>query len=164
MRRRRGTLVCGGVACRTTRARIALGCAAALLLATGAWWGERASQQDVPAALSPLLVEDQVTLRGVVLTDPERDGTAYRFQLGELQWESDDDWQPVCRPHSGYGAAQRRHDPYADPPPTSATATASPSPAAWSPRQSLTTLTTATTSPGRASAQWPATPSLTLEG
>ena len=78
------------------RGLIAVGCAAALLLAAGAWWGDRASQQDVHAVLSPLLVEDQVTLRGVVLTDPERDGTSYRFQFGELQWESGSVWQPVA--------------------------------------------------------------------
>ena len=58
------------------RGLVAVGCAAALLLAVGAFWGDRASQDDVDAALSPLFVEDQVTLRGIVLTDPERDGTA----------------------------------------------------------------------------------------
>ena len=77
------------------RGRIAVGCAAALLLAAGVLWGDRASQDDPAATLSPLFVEEQVTLRGVVLTDPERDGTAYRFQFGELQRESDGDWQPV---------------------------------------------------------------------
>ena len=58
------------------RGLVAVGCACALLLpATGAWWGDRASQQAVDEALSPLFVEEQVTLRGVVLTDPERNAT-----------------------------------------------------------------------------------------
>ena len=71
------------------------GCACALLIPAGAWWGNSAAQQSVDAALSPLFVEEQVTLRGVVLTDPERDATAYRFQLGELHREAGGDWQPV---------------------------------------------------------------------
>ena len=78
------------------RGLVAVGCACALLLPAGAWWGDSASQQPVDEALSPLFVEEQVTLRGVVLTDPERDATAYRFQLGELQRETGGDWQPVA--------------------------------------------------------------------
>ena len=78
------------------RGLIAVGCACALLLPAGAWWGDGAAQQPVDASLSPLFVEEQVTLRGVVLTDPERDATAYRFQLGELQREAGGDWQPVA--------------------------------------------------------------------
>ena len=93
--RGRGALVGRCPACRR-RGLIAVGCACALLLPAGAWWGDRAAQQPVDEALSPLFVEEQVTLRGVVLTDPERDGTAYRFQLGELQREAGGDWQPVA--------------------------------------------------------------------
>ena len=78
------------------RGLVAVGCACALLLPAGAWWGDGAAQQPVEAALSPLFVEGQVTLRGVVLTDPERDGAAYRFQLGELHRETGGDWQPVA--------------------------------------------------------------------
>ena len=78
------------------RGLVAVGCACALLLPAGAWWGDSAAQQPVDEALLPLFVEEQVTLRGVVLTDPERDATAYRFQLGELQRETDGDWQPVA--------------------------------------------------------------------
>ena len=107
------------------RGLIAVGCACALLLPAGAWWGDRAAQQPVDEALSPLFVEEQVTLRGVVLTDPERDATAYRFQLGELQREAGGDWQPVA------GAFRSPRNPApkwrsSEPRPTSATATASP--------------------------------------
>lgn len=70
-------------------------CAAALLLAAGAWWGGRAAGHDVDAGLRPLFLEEQVTLRGVVLTDPERDGTAYRFQIGALQRDTAEGWRPI---------------------------------------------------------------------
>ena len=78
------------------RGLVAAGCAAAVLLAAGAWWGDRAASHDVDAALTPLFLEDEVTLRGVVLTDPERDGAAYRFQLGELEWDTGEGWQPIA--------------------------------------------------------------------
>ena len=79
------------------RGLVAVGCACALLLAAGAWWGDSASQQAVDEALSPLFVEEQVTLRGVVLTGPgAQRRTAYRFQLGELHRETGGDWQPVA--------------------------------------------------------------------
>ena len=78
------------------RGLVAAGCAAAVLLAAGAWWGDRAASRDVDAALSPLFVEDQVTLRGVVLADPERDGAAYRFQFGNIEWDAGEGWRPVA--------------------------------------------------------------------
>ena len=92
-----GAALCSAVALHTgRRGLVAVGCACALLLPAAAWWGDSAAQQPVDAALSPLFLEEQVTLRGVVLTDPERDATAYRFQLGELQREVGGDWQPVA--------------------------------------------------------------------
>ena len=78
------------------RGLVAAGCAAALLLAVGVWWGDRSAQQDVDAALAPLFLEERVTLQGVVLTDPQRDGTAYRFQLGDLERDTSEGWQPVA--------------------------------------------------------------------
>ncbi len=77
------------------RGLIIAGCAAAILLATGAWWGGRAFHQDVDAGLAPLFVEDAVTFEGTVATDPERDGVSYRFQLRDLLWETGDGWQPI---------------------------------------------------------------------
>ena len=74
---------------------IATVCAAAALLAVSAWWGDRTASLDVGSALAPLFVEEQVTLRGLVLTDPERDGTSYRFQLGNLEWDTVDGLQPL---------------------------------------------------------------------
>lgn len=75
---------------------IPAGCAAALLLAVGAWWGERPAGRAVDDALTPLFVEDSVTLRGTVATDPERRGAAYRFQVAALEWETAEGWRPVA--------------------------------------------------------------------
>ena len=69
-----GAALWSAVALHTGRqGLVAIGCACALLLPAGVWWGDRTAQLPVDEAPSPLFVEERVTLRGVVLTDPERD-------------------------------------------------------------------------------------------
>ncbi|MDE2900205.1 MAG: ComEC/Rec2 family competence protein, partial [Chloroflexota bacterium] len=91
-----GAALASAVAWRANRrGLIAAACAAAVLLAAGAWWGDRSAGHDVDAGLRPLFLEEQVTLRGLVLSDPERDGTAYRFQLGALEHDTGGGWRHI---------------------------------------------------------------------
>ena len=91
-----GAALASAVAWRANRRGLVVAaCAAALLLAVGAWWGDRSVNHDVDADLRPLFLEEVVTLQGLVLTDPERDGTSYRFQLGALEQDTGDGWRPI---------------------------------------------------------------------
>ena len=95
---RRGSGRTDGAAALHNRRRglIAVGCAAALLLTVGAWWAERDASEDVDGGLTSLFVEETAAVRGIVLTDPERAGTAYRFQLDTLEVQAVDGWEPIA--------------------------------------------------------------------
>lgn len=80
---------------RRYRRPFTLGCIALALVLTGAWLGEQASDEAVAADLAPLFDQKTVDIRGLVVSDPERIGSSYRFKLGELETKGSGAWEEI---------------------------------------------------------------------
>ena len=100
-----------------TRRLLLLGCVALGLLLAGAWLGDRSSDDVVDADLTPLFDVGTVSLRGMVVSDPERIGSSYRFRLGGLKAENGEGWQKLegtvlVTASPDAGLSQRRSAPH----------------------------------------------------
>ncbi len=84
---------------RTKQRRLLLlGCIALAVMLVGMAWGDHSSDTAVDADLAPLFSGDAVTLRGQVISDPERIGSLYRFRLGNLAVAPEvggNEWQQI---------------------------------------------------------------------